>query len=613
MILEELAAILGVRLEGTENIRRFREGMNEAGRAVDEFAQKAGQMAAAAGAAFAALGAGLARSVIETGMRTQDLEAVLTTVEGSSEAASRSLDWVREAAKTMPFSLDEVGQAFVRMRANGLDPMDGSFRAVGDAASAMGKDLMSGIEAIADASRFEAERLREFGIVAETTGNQITYSWQENGETIRRTVEKDGAAIVKALTEIFQRRFGGAMERSSKTLRGVLVNLTDAWEDWKQQVADAGWFSYVEGRVGALRDWLKDLEADGTLGRWAKMTSDAFIRVAAQAEQSLGRLIRLGREFAEWADLKNAGAPFLAFLTAIMWRAFPVAFALTAIVAALEDLAAYRESADSFLGRFVEMLKENLGVTTETAEAIAGIAAGIAALGLIKPKLILAPLFAVLRGLAFSAGFAGAGAAAGAAFVGGLVKAIVRGLAVRLIPAVAVAFAALATPAGWVVILAGIGAALIYAFREEIASSEWYQIGAELGAKIRDGFVEGLGNLRDAIRGAIGIPEGGFRIPFVSDALDALDEMGAGATPAPAGATPGPLSAAPSPLSAQDFSAIAGGLNGGTTNSTQNNTFTFNQTFSGPQSTADQVRAGTRDGALDAVRAMGTVAPSPSE
>jgi hypothetical protein len=592
MILEELAAVLGIRLEGEENVRRFRESMRDAGRAVDEFAQKAGQMAAAAGAAFAALGAGLARSVIEQGMATQDLAAVLETVEGSAEGAQRSLDWVREFAKETPYDLMGVAQAFVRMRANGLDPMDGSFKAVGNAASAMGKELMEGVEAIADATRGESERLKEFGIVAETAGNQITYSWQENGETIRRTVEKDGAAITKALTEIFERRFAGAMERQSKTLRGIFTNLGDMWTDWKQLVADAGWFAYVEGRVTALRDWLKALEADGTLGRWAKMTSDAFIRVAAQAEQSLGRLIRLGREFAEWADLKNAGAPFLAFLTAIMWRAFPVAFALTAIVLALEDLQFYRESSESFLGGFIEMLKENLGVTTETAEAIAGIAAGIAALGLIKPKLILAPLFAVLRGLAFSAGFAGAGAAAGAAFVGGLVKAIVRGLAVRLIPAVAVAFAALATPAGWAVIIVGIGAALLYAFREEIAGQPWFQEGVRIGQEVVSGIAAAIGEMSGIMADPLaGTDPSGF------DA-EARRLFGPNATP---------LSQAPS-------NGLAAGVTPGSSTSNQNNVFNFNQTFQGgQQSTAEQAREGARAGGLDAVRALGTVAPSPSE
>ncbi|MGJ3264316.1 MAG: tape measure protein [Salinarimonas sp.] len=559
MILEEIVAILGIRLEGEQNVRRFREGMASAGRAVDDFAKRAGQMAAVAGAAFATMAGGLAKSVIEQGMATQDLAAVLETVEGSAEGAQRSLAWVQEFAKQTPFDLMAVSQAFVRMRANGLNPMDGSFKAVGNAASAMGFQLMDGVEAIADATRAEHERLKAFGIQASVAGNQITYAWQENGETMRRTVEKDGAAITKALTEIFERRFSGAMERQSKTLRGIFTNLGDMWIEWKQTVADSGWFAYVEGRVSALRDWLKGLEADGTLARWAKMTSDAFVAVARQVEDSLGRLARLGRDIAEWANLESAGTPFIAFLSAIMWRAFPVAFALGAIVLALEDIQAYREGAESTFGRLADALGQLLNVGESVAEVLAGIVAGVAGLALLKPA-----------------------------------------------SALALAFAALTTPAGWAVILAGIGVALLVAFREEIMALPWFQEGVRIGAAIRDGFINGLGNLQASVRAAIGLPEGGIRIPFVSDALDSLDQNVSGMS----GAAPAALGAA-APLSAAPSAGLAAGASaGGMVNSgnTQTNSFTFHQTFSGQQSTADQVRSGTRAGALDALRALGSTA-----
>src|SRR5690606_14799481 len=125
-----------------------------------------------------------------------------------------------------PYDLNQVSEAFVRMRAYGLDPMSGQLRSIGDAAAGMGKSLMQGVEAIADAVTGENERLKEFGIKTKVQGDQITYNWNENGKEMSKTVRKSGPEIIAALTDIFG-RFDGAMDKLSKTQAGILSNLGD--------------------------------------------------------------------------------------------------------------------------------------------------------------------------------------------------------------------------------------------------------------------------------------------------------------------------------------------------------------------------------------------------
>ena len=94
----------------------------------------------------------------------EQFQSVLEVTEGSSEKAKKSFDWVKKFAVDTPANLDEAMEAFVRLRAYGMDPTNGLLQTLGDTASAMGKPVMQAVEAIADAVTGENERLKEFGI-----------------------------------------------------------------------------------------------------------------------------------------------------------------------------------------------------------------------------------------------------------------------------------------------------------------------------------------------------------------------------------------------------------------------------------------------------------------
>lgn len=118
---------------------------------------------------------------------------------------------MQDFAASTPFDLEQVAAAFVQLRTSGIDPMDGTLKTLGDAAAAMGKDVQAAAEMYADALRGENGRLEEFGIVGSKAGDQITYAWTVNGKRITRTVKANSREISKALREIFDSRFDGAM------------------------------------------------------------------------------------------------------------------------------------------------------------------------------------------------------------------------------------------------------------------------------------------------------------------------------------------------------------------------------------------------------------------
>lgn len=408
MVIDELIALLGYKIEGEADLKRFNKGLDSlekkayaVGKALGTFAVVG---AAVTTAAFAALG----KSVIETSAQFEGYAATLETIEGSADKAKTSLAWITEFAKTTPYDVAGVTEAFVKLRAYGLDPMDGSLVALGDAASGMGKTLNQAVEAMADAVTGENERLKEFGITTSVAGDKITYTWRQNGKEMTKTLKKNGIEIAKFLRDNFEGRFAGAMIRQSKTWNGMISNLGDTWTGFQRMIGDAGFFEAVKGQLGRLMDYLGQLQADGTMAKWAKRFSDLFITVTNGAAAFVERIIFHFSSIQGWID--NHPGLFKGLLVALGVLAafrFPRTFALLV----LEDVLTYLEGGDSVIGKIAEALSKLTGIDTDalakifaTLAGAAGLASAAAGIGLVTAA--LNPLTIAL--VSFAAAFAGA-------------------------------------------------------------------------------------------------------------------------------------------------------------------------------------------------------------
>ncbi|MCD1645244.1 tape measure protein [Aurantimonas coralicida] len=450
MIIDELVAVLGFEIQGEENAKRFQAQVKGMEKRLNGFADETVKIARratmAVGALTAGLGAAFGKSIISTSAQFESFEATLTTIEGSAEKARKSLDWVSKFAKTTPYEVSEVADAFVRLKAYGIDPMDGTLTALGDTASAMNKPLMAAVEALADAATGEFERLKEFGLKAKSEGDNVTFSWQRNGKEFQQTVKKNGESITKFLKDTLGGRFEGAMLRQSKTWGGMVSNLSDSWVDFQRRIGEGGFFETVKSRLGDLLDYIGRLDEDGTLDRWSQNLSDGFTWVADKAVYLTGQIgdtvSTLGRVFDENKD------KFDQYLSPILWaavavgiRLFPLTAALTAIGLAINDLAKYLEGAPSILGDFINELERLTGIPgEEIAEMLGSIAQAVSwfavasigvglfagairslagALGALKLVGSAVGILTGLTGAAAGAGAAAGGTAATAAVAGG--------------------------------------------------------------------------------------------------------------------------------------------------------------------------------------------------
>ncbi|KAB0676714.1 tape measure protein [Aureimonas leprariae] len=306
MIIEELVAIFRTDYRGKGEARRFADDLEHAEKAAQGFADVMLHIGGVIGGALAGLAitdkiGDFIGDLTRTNAEFENYEATLKTITGSAEKAKQAMDWVADFAGSTPYDIAQVTEAFVKMKAYGLDPTDGSLRKVGDASSAMGKHLMDGVEAIADAITGESERLKEFGISTSVAGDKITYNWTQNGQKLSKTVKKDAVEIQGALMGIFS-RFDGAMDDQSKTWDGMVSNLLDNWTRFQRAIGAAGYYDAIKKRLGNLLDWVGEQWKSGLLTDIARGISNGLVKAITVTEHIATQAYRMSRGFFLAAD-----------------------------------------------------------------------------------------------------------------------------------------------------------------------------------------------------------------------------------------------------------------------------------------------------------------------
>lgn len=189
------------------------------------------------------------------------LNSSLITVTGSSSAAAREFAWIKQFAAETPYGLNQVTEAFVKMTSLGLDASKDALQSYGNTASAMGKSLDQMIEAVADASTGEFERLKEFGIKARQQGDQVSLTFQG----ITKSIGNNAAEITKYLQEIGNNQFASAMSERANTLDGAISNLGDTWDELFRTISQNNAGGLIHDSVklasGAIADAIDILNA----------------------------------------------------------------------------------------------------------------------------------------------------------------------------------------------------------------------------------------------------------------------------------------------------------------------------------------------------------------
>lgn len=258
--------------------------------------------------------AGLAKDAFDTFRSFESMKMSLKTVTGSAVEADKAFSRIQKFAAETPYTLDQSVMGFQKLKALGLDPSIASLRSYGNTAAAMGKDLSQMIEAVADASTFEFERLKEFGIKAKQEKDKVIFTFQG----VTTEVAKNSQAIQQYLLDIGNVKFGSAMADQMDTVNGAMSNLSDSWSQLQLALlSDSGAGEHVKTVIQGLSSavsWMTEqvkIAADG----WNDLahqfnTGTGPIGVIADALRELNKLVNFVRNSFEalGATLRQVGS-----------------------------------------------------------------------------------------------------------------------------------------------------------------------------------------------------------------------------------------------------------------------------------------------------------------
>lgn len=278
----DLKAIISAVDKMTPVLKNVQRSVKLTHKTIRDVGKAGGELLSKVGISAAAMTGGIAfavKKIIDVSAEFERYRTILETIEGSSDKAHRSMEWVQNFAVRTPYELAQVTDAFVKLKAYGIDPQTGALDAAGNAAAAMGKDVMQAVEALADAMTGENERLKEFGIKAKKTGDQIVYTWTENGKTMAAKARASSKEQIEAvITGIWNRRFGGAMDKLSNTWTGTWSNMMDQVTKFIKQIGDAGVFDSLKGQLKGILKQFEVWEKDGTLKKVSQEISDGLVK-----------------------------------------------------------------------------------------------------------------------------------------------------------------------------------------------------------------------------------------------------------------------------------------------------------------------------------------------
>lgn len=237
-------------------------GLSDAGQKLADVGGKltAGITVPLAGATFA-----VGTFALRTASAAETTEISFTTMLGSAEAARQMIEQLADFAAHTPFELSGLQTATRQLLAYGFTAEDviPMLTAVGDATAALGTG-QAGIEAVTRA----LGQMQTRGKVTAEEMLQLTEAGIPAWEYLARAIGTDTAGAMEAvsdgavdaqtgidaLTRGMEQDFGGMMEQQSKTVAGLMSNLSDAIEQPLMALRDSEAYEHFADALSGIVD-----------------------------------------------------------------------------------------------------------------------------------------------------------------------------------------------------------------------------------------------------------------------------------------------------------------------------------------------------------------------
>lgn len=211
--------------------------------------------------------------ILKTGDRFERLEQQLGDAFGSVDLGREALAKFREVARGTEFDLEAIIATAIRLKNQGLDPLDGSLEAVLNQSAALGGEQQK-LESISRAlgnawakQSLQAEQINQLAEAGVPVYDLLAKATGRTAEQVRvLSREGDlGREAIAALIAEMGKANDGAAARGLSTLTGLWGQLRKTVTDFFVDIANSGPLDFFKGQLASLQARIKDMAASGEL------------------------------------------------------------------------------------------------------------------------------------------------------------------------------------------------------------------------------------------------------------------------------------------------------------------------------------------------------------
>lgn len=238
-------------------------------------------------------------NIFSTGILFEKLDVQFSALMGSFAGGEQATAWVKDFAKTTPLSIEEVSRAFVRLKAFGLDPMDGSLQAITDQAFKLGGGFQE-VEGISLAlgqawakQKLQGEEILQlvergvpvWDLLAQATGKN-TLELQKLSEQGRL-----GRDVIRQLMDEIGKQAAGSAAANMTLLSGLISNAKDNLQQFYNLIATSGVMDVLKQQIAQINQQFERMAADGRLQQIAQQISDSLSSIVQSGGSSLSTFL----------------------------------------------------------------------------------------------------------------------------------------------------------------------------------------------------------------------------------------------------------------------------------------------------------------------------------
>lgn len=332
----------------------------------------------------------------------QQLEVAFETMLGSKSKADALMGQLIDTAAKTPFEMSEVAEASKMLLAYGMEgnKVNETLIRLGDIAAGLSmplKDLAFLYGTTMVQGRLYTQDLNQFLGRGIPLADELAKQFGKNKSEVKKLVEegKIGFPEVQKAIEALTgegSKFGGLMDKQSKTISGQMSNIEDAWEQMMNEIGRS-----QEGNIsGALDITGKLIENWRRIGKVvlsvvaiygaykaATMVAAVATRIAAAASESMAYQQKLAAMQGIALSEAQAGVAAASSMATGAFNALKVAFAsnpfgliITAITTVITLFVAFRSEVDETT-QMSEKFGESAAKSIQQVESLSTVLMGL--------------------------------------------------------------------------------------------------------------------------------------------------------------------------------------------------------------------------------------------